>query len=213
MQSSIVSLNIGGPSEMHWQSKVVVSSMKKTPVQGPIEVRVDQVVGNTFANPRVHGSNDAILYAFGMTSALEYVKRLGLDRYEPGSTGETLTLDSFDEAQISVGDVFKIGAVVAQAVLPRIPCFKLHARMQHPEAQKLMEDCGRSGVYFRILTPGLIYQTDTVRRIQRPSVEFLISDLYLKMLKQLPMTPDDIERAVENGAFPGQMIEKWKAMK
>lgn len=63
-----------------------------------------------------------ILYAYGMPSALSFAQRLGLDRYEPGSAGETLTLDAFDETDVSVGDIFEIGEVIAQATFPRIPC-------------------------------------------------------------------------------------------
>ncbi len=197
---------------MEWRGKSVVSSMLRHPVAGPLVVHRDHIEGNFFQAPQVHGLEFAVLYAYGVTSALTLMKLLGRSEYEAGSLGENVTLDNFDESQISVGDIFQFGEVCAQAVYPRIPCGKLNFRLQHPEAQKAMQDCGRSGVYFRILQPGKIFRTDEVSCVELAPHRFLISDLYRKMVSGRPLDRAEMELAVANGAFPQKALDKWTAL-
>jgi len=137
-------------------------------------------------------------------------KSIRRSRYEAGSTGETLTVDHFDEADVSVGDIFNIGEVVAQATYPRIPCGKVNFRMQHENAKTAMEDCGRSGVYLRILVPGLIHSSDQVVRAERAEHTFLISRLYELVIKNQSPTPQELESAKCNPAFKAKQISKWE---
>ena len=78
MKTKILSLNIGGPAEMKWGEKSLVSSMLKHPVPGPLEVRRDGIEENSFANSNAHGNADSILYIYGMKSAREFAALLGL---------------------------------------------------------------------------------------------------------------------------------------
>ncbi|MGZ3722724.1 MAG: MOSC domain-containing protein [Bdellovibrionales bacterium] len=211
MKSKILSLNVGGPAPMEWQGKSIVSSMRKSPVPF-LNVHLYNIDGDSFAHTRVHGLPHSVLYIAGVKSFLEYMHLLGRDQYEPGSLGENITVDDFDEKKISVGDVFQIGEVVAQATFPRIPCSKLNTRMQHAEGQKLLQECGRSGIYFRILEPGKIFPNDSVERIEEAKVKFLISDIYAKALRHRPLTNEDRNRALSNGAFPEGMLEKWRTL-
>ncbi len=213
MIAKIISFNIGGPKVMEWNGKTITSSMEKTPAEGPLVVHKDRIEGNTFSNPQFHGTLDSVLYIYGLTSAQKFVECLGLEKYTPGMTGETITVDHLDETLVSVGDIFQIGEVKAQATFPRIPCGKVNFRMQHTEGQKAMQECGLSGVYFRILTGGKIHKTDEVKLIEPAKHRFSIFDLYPKMIKSLPPTKEEFEIMKANGAFPQRLIEKWSAQK
>lgn len=208
MVAKIISLNVGHPQKMEWQGKQVLSSMLKLPVEGPLSVQVDGINGNSFANSKWHGNRGNILYAYGLTSADDFAKRLGLPRYAPGSTGETLTLDELDETKISVGDLFEIGEVIAQATAPRTPCGKVDVRMQHPEGRQAMIESGRSGVYFRILKPGLIHKTDRVQRVEQSPFPFLISRLYELMTSQQRPTKGELQMAKKNPAFLPEILAR-----
>lgn len=209
--SKILSMNIGGPEELLWNGKSVFTSMRKSPVGGPLVVHRDRIEGNSFANPNVHGSVDAVLYVYGISSANDFAKRIGLAKYVPGSTGETLTVDEFDEKQISVGDVFAIGEVLAQATYPRIPCGKVNFCMQHEQGQKAMQDCGKSGVYFRVLKPGLIHEADQVERVEQAKHAFMISRLYELVIRNQRPTSEELEVAKLNPAFIAKQISRWEA--
>ncbi|MEK7357289.1 MAG: MOSC domain-containing protein [Bdellovibrionota bacterium] len=211
MAYKILSLNIGHPAPMEWNGKSIVSSMKKESVPGPLVVHRDSIDGNTFAQPQFHGALHSVLYAFGMKSALEFAKVLGRATYEPGATGETLTLDELDEFDVSVGDIFRFGSVLAQATYPRIPCGKVNFRMQHERGQKAMQECGRSGVYFQILEPGKIALGDRGERIERAKETLLVSDVYRYIVKNETPPAEFVERAKRNGCLPKRQLEKWNA--
>jgi MOSC domain-containing protein YiiM len=211
MNAKILSLNVGHPQPIEWNGKSLVSSMLKTPQEGPLVVSERTIVGDSFANSNSHGMIDSVIYAFGMKSLLLYTSMLGRNDYAPGALGENVTLDDLDEYEVSVGDVFQFGEVRAQATFPRIPCAKVDLRMQHKDGRQLLVDCGRSGIYFRVLKPGKIHHHDNVERVEQSKVKFLISEIYLKATKNIPLTGEEVERAIANGAFPVKMIERWRA--
>jgi MOSC domain-containing protein YiiM len=208
MTAKILSLNIGQPAPMEWQGKSIVSSMLKHPVPGPLKVELDHIEGNTFSSPQFHGMIANVLYAYGMTSALEFMKLLGRDRYLPGSAGETLTLDHFDEREVGVGDVFSIGEVEVQATFPRIPCGKVNFRMRHPGGQKAMQDCGLPGVYFRILKPGKIHLIDTVRRIREATPRLTIAQVYPWIVQKRKLQGEELALVKANGGLPAHVLER-----
>src|SRR4051812_30960101 len=96
----IISLNLGEPALMEWQGKSIVSSMLRHAVPGPLQVHLDHIDGDKFANPQAHGNIDAVLYAYGMTSVMEFMMALGRTDYAPGALGENVTLDALDEKQV-----------------------------------------------------------------------------------------------------------------
>lgn len=207
MKSKILSLNVGTPKTVEWDGKSIETSMLKTSVN---ELRVHElsIDGDKFANPKHHGTPDAVLYAYGLDGLDDYFARLGRG-YVYGDLGENLTLDRLDESEVSVGDVFKIGSVVAQATFPRIPCVKINFRLENPAGQKTMIEAGRSGVYFRILQPGVIKSGDTFELVERAKVPFSIKEVYERMVGGVKVTDADLERVKANGAFPEARIAKW----
>lgn len=208
MKAKILSFNTGGPVTMEWEGKSVLSSMRKESVPGPLVVHEDRIEGNSFANPNYHGTPDSVLYAFGMSSAEIFMKELGGGEYKAGATGETISLDHLDETQVSVGDIFRFGEVLAQATYPRIPCGKVNFRMQHPRGQQAMKDCGRSGVYFKILRPGKISLGDAVERTEQAKHRVPISELYEKIVKGEKFSSAMAEAARANGCIPERILAK-----
>jgi len=212
MNAKILSLNVGLPEKMEWHGRSIVSSMKKTPVPGPLIVHRDHIEGDKFANPEFHGTIDSVVYLFGMPSLLEYVKLLGHTEYVPGALGENVTLSELDESEVSVGDVFRIGEVVVQATYPRIPCGKVNIRMEHEEGQKLMQRSGRSGVYCRVMTPGKIHVTDSLERIEKAAVHLPIAEIYKIVVSNQKPSEEQRQRAFANGALSATVLKKWRAL-
>lgn len=208
MKAKILSLNIGGPAPMEWEGRSILSSMKKNSVPGPLVVHEERIEGNSFASPNYHGTPDSVLYAFGMKSAEIFMKELGGGEYQAGATGETVTLDELDETQVSVGDIFQFGEVLAQATYPRIPCGKVNFRMQNSRGQQAMKDCGRSGVYFKILQPGKIRLSDSVERVERAEHRVSIWDLYEKIVKNEKFSGAMAETARANGCIPERILDR-----
>lgn len=209
MQARILSLNIGGPAAMEWNGKSVQSSMRKIPVDGPLVVGPLSIEGDSFAKPAVHGTPDSVVYAFGQTSALEFVRRLGRDTYSPGEAGENLTLDVLDEKQVSVGDLFQVGSTLLQATFPRIPCGKVNFRFCHPEGQKAMQETGRSGIYFRVLKPGRISRADVVERVEPAREPISIYEVYDWVVRgNAKWSTEARRRMLTNGALPRKVMDE-----
>lgn len=207
--SKILSLNIGAPEELEWRGDRIRTSMRKHPTPGPLVVHSDHIEGNSFANAVSHGNIHNVLYAYGMTSALDFIRGIGRDVYAPGSTGETLTVDSLDETEVSVGDIFEIGEVIAQATFPRTPCRKVDFCVQHERGRQAMIDCGRSGVYFRILRPGKIHSSDLLRRTERSQHPFPIFRLYQLLMSGTRPTAEELDMAKMNPAFLESQLKRW----
>lgn len=211
LSAEILSLNVGHPRPHEFNGRSVVSSMVKTPVPGPLHVDFSEISDNSFANPQFHGTPDSVVYAYGLKSAQSFVERLGRSSYDIGSTGETLTVDDLDETQVHVGDVFQAGETQLVATFPRIPCGKVSICLKHDDGQRAMQECLRSGVYFRVLKPGRISRGDRLERIRSSSVVLPISEVYRIVVQGLVPLPDQFARAEASGYFPTRMLDKWKS--
>jgi MOSC domain-containing protein YiiM len=207
LKAQILSLNVGLPKTIEWNGKSIETSMKKEPVS-QLTVRELSIDGDKFSNPNFHGTPDAVLYAFGVDALDAYFSKLGLS-YVHGDLGENLTLDRLDEREVSVGDVFKIGEVFAQATFPRIPCAKINFRLGHELGQKTMIETKRSGVYFRILKPGVIKMSDSFERVEKSETPFSIYEVYERMVGGVKVSDADRERVKANGTFPLDRIVRW----
>ena len=208
MKSKILSLNVSRPQTVEWDGKSIETSMFKKPVDA-LDVSLTSISGDSFANPKHHGIPDAVLYAYGVNALRDYASHLERPPLKFGELGENLTLDHLDEFEVSVGDVFKIGDVFAQATFPRIPCAKINSCLQDSRGQKAMIDVKRSGIYFRILVPGRITLESTFARVERAKVSFTIGEVYERMVGVVKVSSGDLARVVANGAFPEARITRW----
>jgi len=207
LRTKVISLNAGGPETLEWNSQSVVSSMRKKQIQGSLKVRFDGVDGDSFANNKLHGLAHSAVYIYGLSSIRDYLSRLGLNSYEPGALGENLTVEHLDESEISAGDVFEVGSVTLEASFPRIPCSKLNIRMQHPEGQKQMIACGRSGVYFRVLVPGEIAPGSDLVCVRKADVNVPITELYARIACGKGWNePYRIKEVLQNRSLPEKLV-------
>ena len=189
--------------------------MHKKPLSGPMIVNEKNIEGDSF-DYKGHGTPDSVLYAIAVKSIQGYADEMAhlksepVENYQPGDLGENLTLDDFDEKLVSVGDIFQIGEVLAQATYPRIPCGKVNISVQHMEAKKRLEEHGRTGVYFRILKPGRILSTDQVVLKTPATTRISIHDVFTQLHNKRVWTDEEKERARQNGAFPEEIKSKFK---
>ena len=61
-----------------------------------------------------------------------------------------------DEAELHIGDVFRVGAALVQLSQPRQPCFKLGVRFRDPEVMGRFIGAMQPGVYVRVLEEGRV---------------------------------------------------------
>jgi MOSC domain-containing protein YiiM len=167
LPGSIVSVQVGhvaplGPSQ-------VPSAFVKRPISGRVMVQPLGLVGDKQADLRVHGGPDKAIYCY----PIEHYAKWLLERPSAkvllvaGGFGENLTTRGLDEDGVCIGDILRIGGVMAQVTQPRTPCFKLGLRFEDPQMLRAMTRSGRSGWYLRVLEPGLVEAGASITMIDR----------------------------------------------
>ena len=76
-----------------------------------------------------------------------------------------------------IGESWQLGSLRVQVTAPRIPCFKLAARMGDPQFVKRFLAARRPGAYLRVLQEGVIEADDTVTVVSRPAHGVTICDV------------------------------------
>lgn len=173
----------------------IASAFVKRAVVGPARVGKLGLEADAQADRRVHGGPEKAVYAY----ATAHYARWTMDfpelaaRFLPGSFGENLTIEGLTEADLCVGDVHAIGSVRLQVCQPRQPCFKLALNFENSRLPKAMVRSGRSGWYYRVLTPGLLQAGDAVELVERPLPDFPFQAL-LDYLYTHELADDALER-------------------
>jgi MOSC domain-containing protein YiiM len=86
---------------------------------------------------------------------------IGTDRaLGPGSLGENWTLIDADEAEICIGDVYRVGGARVQVSGARIPCGKQVRKTGLSDFRERTLETLRLGFYLRVLAPGIVAAGD-----------------------------------------------------
>jgi MOSC domain-containing protein YiiM len=163
----VVSVNVGRPTPLVTGSRVIESAIVKAPVEGPVAVRGVNLEGDDQADRSVHGGPDQAVYAYASEDIAFWSDITGLD-LGPGAFGENLTTAGIDVSGARIGERWRIGTVELRVTGPRIPCFKLEARIGVRGFQKQFLHAGRPGAYFAIAEEGELRAGDAVEVVHRP---------------------------------------------
>ena len=145
-----------------------LSSLGRQPVER-LCVERDGAVGDACADTRHHGGPDKALHAYPFEHLAAWHAlwpQAGL--WRPGAFGENLSTQGVDEASQCVGDVLRIGSVLAQVSQGRLPCWKLNIAFGQPDMAQRVQASGRTGWYLRVLQGGVIEAGDSIELLARP---------------------------------------------
>lgn len=190
--ASLLSIQVGRIAPLG--PDAVPSAFIKTRIDSPVEVGRLGLTGDEQADLSVHGGIDKAVYGYSAASLAAWQRDFPehADTFVAGSVGENLTIDGLTEGDLCVGDVHRIGSATLQVVQPRQPCFKFALRFDDNRLPKAMVRNGRSGWYYRVVTPGTIRAGDEVERIERPHPHFRFSRL-VEIINFRSPTPDELE--------------------
>lgn len=163
----IISTNIGESKTIHWNGKEISTGIFKYSVAEPIVLGIEDVENDNVINRKYHGGIDKACYLYS-ADHYKYWQNIYPNIEMPwGLFGENLTVEGLHEAEVNIGDIYKIGETVVQVTQPRQPCFKLEFRFHDKEIIRKFIDSGFSGVYVRVLEGGKINAGDTVQLIEK----------------------------------------------
>jgi len=184
----------------------VPSAFVKHPVAAAVRVEPLGLAGDAQADRRVHGGPDKAVYGYAAAHyaawAAEWPELAA--KMVPGGFGENLTIEGITEHDLCVGDVHGIGTARLQVCQPRQPCFKLALHFGNARLPKAMVRNGRSGWYYRVLTPGVLTTGDDIRLVERPLPDFPF-EAVLDFLYTRGLDDAALERVAQTDLLPQRL--------
>ena len=167
VEGRLLSVNVGTVRQIELAGQARTTAIWKLPVSGRVAVRGVNLAGDDQADRRAHGGPDKAVYAYAREDYAWWERQL--DRtLDPGMFGENLTTEGIDLTDALVGERWRVGSAVLQVTSPRVPCWKLGARMGDPRFPARFAAAGRPGAYLAILEQGALGAGDRIRVIHRP---------------------------------------------
>jgi MOSC domain-containing protein YiiM len=192
MSGRVVSVNVGRPAPLATGRRVVRSAIGKAPVEGRVAVRGVNLAGDEQADRQNHGGADQAVYAYAGEDIAFWSDVTGLD-LGAGAFGENLTLAGVDVRGARIGERWRIGSAELRVTGPRVPCFKLEARIGVRGFQKQFLHAGRYGAYLAIVEEGELEAGDAVEIVHRPdhevTPELVIDALILDRTRVAELAP------------------------
>lgn len=202
----VVSVAVGRAAELTWRGRTVRSGIVKTPVDGPVTVTPTGVIGDEQADRRHHGGPDKAVLGYAAEHYADWQPVLG-DLTVPGF-GENLTVRGLLECDTVVGTVYQVGIARLQVTHPRRPCYKLAALHGVDDLAVATQRTGRTGVYFRVLTPGEIRVGDRMTPVERPAHGITAGEVH----RVLNIDRDDADGARRLLEHPELLPDGWVRM-
>jgi MOSC domain-containing protein YiiM len=157
----VLTVNVGRPRSVETGQRSVLTAIWKHPVEGRVRVRGVNIDGDEQADLTVHGGPDKAVYAYAIEETRTWEQDLGRT-LGPGAFGENLTTTGIDVSGALIGERWRIGTTLLEAVQPRLPCFKLGLRMNDPAFVRRFAQASRPGAYFRIIEEGDLAADDQI---------------------------------------------------
>lgn len=173
----LLSVNIGKQETLDTPNGAVQTGIIKKPVSAKVVVTELGIEGDVIVDASVHGGPDQALYLYSQEDYDWWSERLG-KTLSPGIFGENLTLSSFGDAPIKIGDRLHIGDVVIEISAPRTPCFKLATRVGSSAFIKDFVQAARTGAYARVIKTGTMSAGDDVTLIKTTEDFPSVSDVF-----------------------------------
>lgn len=173
----VVSLSVGLPREVEWHGRTVLTSIFKAPVDRRLRVTTLNFEGDEQSDLSVHGGADKAVYAYPSEHYELWRRELPQADLPWGVFGENLTTEGLLEADIRIGDRFRVGSAEFVATQPRMPCYKLGIRFGRADIVKRFLQSGRTGFYFAVTLEGEVGAGDSIELIARADEGLTVADV------------------------------------
>jgi ferredoxin-NADP reductase/MOSC domain-containing protein YiiM/ferredoxin len=180
---TLLSVNVGLPKDVEWQGKTVFTGVFKDPVAGPRRVRRLNLDGDGQGDLGGHGGEQRAVFVYQAESYRYWARELGRDDLVHGHFGENFTVEGLSDAEVCIGDQYRIGSAIFEVTQPRVTCYRVGIRMNDPRIPALLVSHHRPGFYFRVLQEGEVEAGDEIVKLasgpERMTVAEVDALLYL----------------------------------
>jgi MOSC domain-containing protein YiiM len=173
----VVSINVGRPREIEAQGKIVLTSIFKVPVPGPVRVTRRNLEGDEQSDLSAHGGVNKAVCVYPSEHYAFWRAELPGVALPWGAFGENLTVEGLLEDTVCIGDSFRIGSAEFVVTQPRQPCFKLGIRLDRQDMIKRFVASGRSGFYLSVAHEGEVAAGDSITLISRADAAISVAEV------------------------------------
>ena len=175
--ATLLSVNVGMPKDVSWQDRTVYTGVWKRPVDGPRMARRLNIDGDGQGDLGGHGGEQRAVLVYQIESYEYWQKFFGVDDFELGQFGENFTIDGLSDAEVCIGDRYRIGEAEFEVTQPRVTCFRVGMRMGQPQLPALLVAHHRPGFYLRVITEGEVRAGDEIVRSRVGRHAISVSDI------------------------------------
>ena len=197
----VLSVNVGTVREFEYGGRPARSGIWKSPAVGRIAVRGVNLAGDDQADRKAHGGPDKVVYAYAVEDARWWQQQIGRT-LGYGEFGENLTTEGIEVNDALIGERWLIGTALLEISEPRIPCWRLGARMNDPAFPRRFTEALRPGSYLRSVVEGGVGAGDEIRVVERPAEGLTVRDVFRIYIRDR----DEAERLLT----APRMSESWK---
>lgn len=174
----ILATNIAKPTTFIWNGKKEITGIYKTPTTQPIYLTKNDVKGDEVSDRVHHGGTYKACYMFSVEQYPYWKSLYPHLEWNWGMFGENLTVLGFDENNVFLGDIYKVGDALVRISQYREPCYKLGHKFGTQKILKQFIQHGYGGTYLSILEDGFVQTHDTFTLIKRPENTLSVAQLF-----------------------------------
>ncbi|HSX76927.1 MAG TPA: MOSC domain-containing protein [Shinella sp.] len=175
---ALLSLRVGTVAPLG--ARGMPSGIVKSPVDHALPLSETGFAGDMQGDTVRHGGPEKAVHHYPVEHYGDWARDLGPHPLlaGPGAFGENLSTAGLTESMVAIGDVFELGTAVIEVSQGRQPCWKLNERFGRTEMARLVQATGRTGWYYRVLTPGTVSPADRLVLRERRAPEWTLSRIW-----------------------------------
>lgn len=197
----IISTNVGKPTVFMWKGKEETTGIFKKPTDEPLFLTRNDVLGDHISNRLNHGGYYKACYIFSAEQYPYWKKLYPHLEWGWGMFGENLTVAGFDEKEVYLGDVYRVGEATVQVSQYREPCYKFGYKFGTQQVLKQFIQHGHGGTYLSILEEGKAAVGDKFVLLEKAEKRISVAQLF-RLVFGKEKDPDLLEIAAESRAIP-----------
>ena len=207
----LLSVNVGLPRDVPWQGKTVRTGIWKTPVEGRRMARRLNLDGDGQGDLQGHGGEHRAVFVYQINSYRYWQAQLGRNDFAYGQFGENFTIDGLSDAEVCIGDRYRIGSALFEVTQPRVTCYRLGIRMNEPQMPALVVAHHRPGFYFRVLEEGEVEAGGEIAKVSAGPERMTIAEIDALLYLPGPQR-SGLERAVRIPALSAGWRSSFETM-
>jgi MOSC domain-containing protein YiiM/ferredoxin-NADP reductase len=175
--AKLVSVNVGLPKEVQWRGQRVYTGIWKQPVDGDVSVRRLNLAGDGQGDLAGHGGEHRAVFVYQTSSYDFWARKLRRSDFTMGQFGENFTIEGLPDAEVRIGDRFRIGGATFEVTQPRVTCYRVGIRLNDAHMPSRLVAEGLPGFYFRVLEEGSVRAGDAIELLSRNPASVTVADV------------------------------------